>query len=156
MPFYLTPILLKEHCEISVFDIAPYSPPPSPTPTLDLYYAPAVMSAQSVDLSNESPASRSPSPKPIIPPDAFKFLDRPAGAPAISPQLALNLLDGHPTMPPAELHNLARSLVATTHQREVLHKLQLKEAKEQLRKVREQLNDASSQLAAQQMEVEPS
>ena len=156
MPFYPNPILYKEVCEVSVFDIAPYSPPPSPMPTLDSYYAPAVMSGQSVNLSNESPASRSPSPKPIVPPDAFKFLDRPSGAPTISPQSALNILDGNPAMPSTELRDLACSLVATTHQHKVLHKLQLKEAKEQLCKVREQLNDTSGQLAAQQMEVKPS
>ena len=156
MPFCPSPILFKETCEVSVFDLAPYSPPLSPTPMLDSYYAPAVMSDQSVNLSNESPALRSPSPKPILPPNAFEFLNRPTGTQAISPQSALNILDGQPSIPPAKLRNLARSLVTTTHQCKVMYKLQLKEAKEQLQKTWDQLNDASSRLATQQMEVEPS
>ena len=75
MPFHPTPVLFKEPCEVSVFDLIPYSPAPSPTPTLDSYYAPTIMSDQSVNLSNESPASRSPSPKPIAPPEALDSLD---------------------------------------------------------------------------------
>ena len=157
MPFHPTPKLFKEQCEVSVFDLKPYSPAPSPTPTLDSYYAPKViMSDHSVNLSNESPASRSPSPLPIAPPEAFDSLDRPTGAQAISPQSALNILDGQPTMSSADLRDLARSLVTTTHQREVMYKLQLKQVKEQLQKTGEQLNEASGRLAAQQMEVEPS
>ena len=116
MPFVPSPVLLKETCEVSVFDIAPYSPPPSPTPTLNSYYAPAVMSGHSINLSNESPTSRSPSPKPILPPNTFEFLDRPTGAQAISPQSALNILDGQPDIPIPKLRDLARSLVTTTHQ----------------------------------------
>ena len=91
-----------------------------------------------------------------MPSDAFDFLDRPTGAQAISPQSALNILDGQPDIPVPELRDLARSLVTTTHQREVMYKLRLKQVKEQLRKTGEQLNEASSRLAAQQMEVEPS
>ena len=59
-------------------------------------------------------------------------------------------------MSTAELRDLAHSLVTTTHQREVMHMLQLKQVKEQLRKTVKQLNEASGRLAAQQMEVEPS
>ena len=132
MPFHSTPVLFKEQCEVSIFDLIPYSPAPSPTPTLDSYYAPAIMSDHSVNLSNESPASRSPSPKPIAPPEAFDSLDRPTGVQPISPQSALNILDAQPSMPPAELRDLARSLVTTTHQRKVMYKLQLKQVKEQL------------------------
>ena len=104
MPFHPTPKLFKEQCEVSVFDLKPYSPAPSPTPTLDSYYAPKIiMSDHSANLSNESPDSRSPSPLPIAPPEAFDSLDRPTGAQAISPQSALNILDGQPTMSSAEI-----------------------------------------------------
>ena len=132
MPFHPTLVLFKEQCEVSIFDLIPYSPAPFPTPMLDSYYAPAVMSEHSVNLSNESPASRSPSPKPIAPPEAFDYLDRPTGAQPISPQSALNILDAQLSMPIAELCDLALSLVTTTHQCEVMYKLQLKQVKEQL------------------------
>ena len=156
MPFHPALKLFKEFTEISVFNLAPYFPPPSPTPTLNSYYEPVIMSGHSVNLSNESPASRNSSPEPIVPSDAFDFLDRPTGAQAISPQSALNILDGQPNIPIPELHDLARSLVTTTHQREVMYKLQIKQLKEQLRETGEHLNEASGRLAAQQMEVEPS
>ena len=132
MPFHPTQRLFKERCEVSVFDLIPYSPAPLPTPTLDYYYAPAIMSDYSANPSNESPVSRSPSPKPIAPPEAFDSLDRPTGAQPISPQSALNILDAQPSMSSANLQDLARSLVTTTHQREVMYKLQLKQVKEQL------------------------
>ena len=115
------------------------------------------MSGQSVNLLNESPASRSPSPTPVPPPAvAFNFINQPTHALPISPQSTLNILDGQPNLSLDEARDLARSLVTTTHQQEVMYALQLKQVKEQLWKMGEQLNEASSQLAQQQMEVEPS
>ena len=94
-----------------------------------------------------------PVPSPAT---TFDFINCPTCAPPISPQSTLNILDGQLNLSLDEARDLAHSLVTTTHQREVMYALQLKQVKEQLQKTGEQLNEASSRLTQQQMKVEPS